>query len=364
MTGYATEEYVDAEISQSSALSILPMVAGATVADTTETTVTLDLGVAVNTVPAINNELDVILADVTTPDGRTNPDGLGTLLQVESGADLLVWPGGTIVHGTPPEGRSAMASLVRVGGAVTVVWPPDVVTSEGPGVTAQVAGIEQIIDGEVEVQPGGIVMKEAQPWSAAFGGGPAVFMNPHSVPTSDRLVLTEGTVMQTLDIGDFGDVGRLSVDTTARAGGLRDCSLQTDLALDPSGEPVQNRDGWLVAVAPGSTYGDVHVRAAMRTISRRLPPGSAEGRFTDGTWGVVLLYVEEDPNWAVEQWEDVVYLEYKVEGQPWGNHGMTWTSELGLPIEVRPSSYESLGITLPGTFHRKAELESLGVYVG
>ena len=38
---------------------------------------------------------------------------------------------------------------------------------------------------------------------------------------------------------------------------------------------------------------------------------------------------------------------------------MKWlllTSGLGLPLRAEESAYESLGITLPGTFHRAAEL--------
>lgn len=360
----AEAAYAAAARSQESVHSVLPMLSGSVTTTPEDGALPVDLGQAVNSVTGLDGvggPVDVIFPSVTTPDGRVDPDGLGTLLHVDRGADRLTWPGGTIVHGAPPEGQAAMASLVRVGGAVTVVWPPDVVTGEGPGATAQVAKIEQIISGEVEVQPGGIVMKEAKPKSAAFGGGPAVFMNPHSVPTSDELVLTVGTVQQTLEI--IGDEGRLSVDTTTRPDGLRDYSLEATVTLDPSGELVQNWDGWLVAVAPGPAYADARVWDALGAIELRLP-FSRVVTFADGTWGVVLLYVEEDPNWRVMPWEDAVYLHYSVEGQPWGYRGMTSTSALGLPMVVRTSSYESLGITLPGTFHRKAELEAMGVYLG
>ena len=154
--------------------------------------------------------MDVTFPPVTTPDGRVDPDGLGTLLRVDAGAERLTWPGGTVVHGTPPEGKSALASLVRVGGVVTVVWPPDVVTSTAPGVTAQVAKLEQIIGGEVEVQPGGTVMRDAQP---GIGAVPAVFVNPYSRPTSSELVLTVGTVAQSLTVGESFStyVGHLSL---------------------------------------------------------------------------------------------------------------------------------------------------------
>lgn len=192
LTGYATEAYVDEEISQKSALSILPMVAGANVADTTETTVTLDLGVAVNTVPALNTELGVILADVTTPDGRTNPDGLGTLLQVEAGADLLAWPGGTVVHGRPPVGAPAFASVVRVGGVVHVVWsavdqtppPPD---SSATGTGAIQASLKDVLRRKVSLPPGGTVVPTPD------DTGRWQFTNLHS-NEGTTLTLTHGNV--------------------------------------------------------------------------------------------------------------------------------------------------------------------------
>ena len=155
----AAEQARDAAtLSQESALSVLPMLSGSVTITPEGGALAVDLGQAVNVATGLAGDsaaVDVIFPPVTTPDGRVDPDGLGTLLRVDAGADRLTWPGGTVVHGTPPAGQSAMASLVRVGGAVTVVWPPDIVTSTAPGVTAQVAGIEQIIGGGVEVPPGG-----------------------------------------------------------------------------------------------------------------------------------------------------------------------------------------------------------------
>lgn len=359
----AAQASAAATLSQESAQSVLPMLSGSVTITPQGGALAVDLGQAVNVATGLagtSGAVDVTFPPVTTPDGRVDPDGLGTLLRVDGGAERLTWPGGTVVHGTPPEGQAAMASLVRVGGAVTVVWPPDVVTSTEAGVTAQIAEIEQIIGGEVEVQPGGTVMKEAQPRIASFGGGPAVFMNPYSIPTSTELVLTVGTVDQSLTIGDRGS---LSVRTRNRANGLRDYELSATVTLNPPGEPVQNMDGWLVAVAPGPYYGDARVTAALKDIAQRVPYGSVE-RFADGTWGVVLLYVEEDPHWEVYPSGDVAYLGYLAEGVPSWRNGMVLTSGLGLPMDVRTSSYESLGITLPGTFHRAAGLEAMGVRLG
>ena len=211
----ATSARDAAELSQDAALSVMPMLSGSVTITPQGGTLAVDLGRAVNVATGLagtSGAVDVIFPPVTTPDGRVNPDGLGTLLRVNTGAERLTWPGGTVVHGTPPAGQPALASLVRVGGSVTVVWPPDVVTSTAPGVTAQIAKIEQIIGGEVEVQPGGTVMRDALP-----GGGvdPAVFVNPYSRPTSSKLVLSVGVINQALVAGtDFTSYA------THRPGGL------------------------------------------------------------------------------------------------------------------------------------------------
>ena len=268
---------------------------------------------------------------------------------------MLTWPGGTVVHGTPPEGQATMASLVRVGGAVTVVWPPTVVTSTEAGVTAQVAEIEQIIGGEVEVQPGGTVMKEARP---GYGAVPAVFVNPYSRPTSTELVLTVGKVEQALFIGDD-----FAAYITDRPGGFTDYSMNMTVDLGTSGEPVKNWDGWLIAVAPGPAYGDVKMTETLDDISRRVATSTVE-MFTDGTWGVVLQYDADNPHWRVSEQGGMAHLFYN-EGDIAGwQHGMVLTSGLALPMRAEGSSYTSLGITLPGTFHRAAELGDMGVYIG
>lgn len=356
----AAEQARDAAtLSQESALSVMPMLSGSVTITPEGGTLAVDLGRAVNVATGlaqISGAVDVTFPPVTTPDGRVDPDGLGTLLRVDAGAERLTWPGGTVVHGTPPEGKSAMASLVRVGGSVTVVWPPDVVTSTEAGVTAQVAELEQIIGGEVEVQPGGTVMRDAWPGIAAV---PAVFVNPYSRPTSSELVLTVGMVEQVLFAGE-----NFTAHSKHRPGGLVDYSVEASAVLAPDSGPLKDKDGWLIAVAPGSTTEDVRVTEALNGINARVPTSTLEV-FTDGTWGVVLQYNAEDPHWEAYEWEGVASLFYNEKGNTaWWQHGMVLTSGLDLPLRAEESAYASLGITLPGTFHRAAELGDMGVYIG
>ena len=356
----AAEQARDAAtLSQESALSVMPMLSGSVTITPEGGTLAVDLGRAVNVATGlaqINGAVDVTFPDVTTPDGRVDPDGLGTLLRVDAGAGRLTWPGGTVVHGTPPEGKSALASLVRVGGSVTVVWPPDVVTSVGAGITAQVAELERIIGGEVEVQPGGTVMRDASP---GVGAVPAVFVNPYARPTSTELVLTVGKVEQVLFTG-----GELTVYTTHRPGGLKDYSLNATVDLGTSGGGPLDKDGWLVALAPGPAYGDVRVTETLDSLAARVPTSTVQ-EFTDGTWGVVLQYNAENPHWEAFEWDGVASLFYNEKDNTAGwQHGMVLTSSLGLPLRAEESAYASLGITLPGTFHRAAELEDMGVYIG
>ena len=360
----AAEQARDAAtLSQDSALSVMPMLSGSVNITPEGGTLAVDLGRAVNVATGLagtSGAVDVTFPDVTTPDGRVNPDGLGTLLRVDAGAERLTWPGGTVVHGTPPEGKSTLASLVRVGGSVTVVWPPTVVTSAAPGVTeqvtAQVAELEQIIAGEVEVQPGGTVMRDAWP-----GGGllPAVFVNPYSRPTSRELVLTVGKVDQALFAGES-----FAAYVSHRPGGLSDYIVQASVTLDPDGGPVKSRDGWLVALAPGPAFGNFHVEETLFQIQSRVATSSLE-IFEDGTWGVIVQYDASNPRWRVGEWGGVTNLFYReTDNTTRWEHGMVLVSGLTLPMVAQESDYASMGITLPGTFHRAAELEAMGVYFG
>ena len=360
----AAEKAGDAvTLSQEAALSVMPMLSGSVTIAPEGGALAVDLGRAVNVATGLagtSGAVDVTFPDVTTPDGRVNPDGLGTLLRVDAGAERLTWPGGTVVHGTPPEGKSTLASLVRVGGSVTVVWPPTVVTSAAPGVTeqvtAQVAELEQIIAGEVEVQPGGTVMRDAWP-----GGGllPAVFVNPYSRPTNRELVLTVGKIEQALIAGESFDAR-----VTHRPGGLKDYSIWAALTLDPDGGPVKTNDGWLVARAPGPAFGNFHVGEALRDIRSRVATSTLE-IFTDGTWGVILQYDASNPRWWVYDGGGAPEVFYSETGDTTGwEHGMVLVSGLTPPMVAQEPDYSSMGITLPGTFHRAAELEAMGVYQG
>ena len=353
----AAEQARDAAtLSQESALSVMPMLSGSVTIAPEDGTLAVDLGRAVNVATGLagtSGAVDVMFPPVTTPDGRVDPDGLGTLLRVDAGADRLTWPGGTVVHGTPPEGKSALASLVRVGGSVTVVWPPDVVTSTAPGVTAQIAKIEQIIGGEVEVQPGGTVLQETYAHTSKL---PAVFVNPHSYPTNRELVLTVGKIEQSLTVGES-----FSTYVGHRPGGLKDYSIWAAPTLDPDGGPVKNNDGWLVALAPGPAWGNVYVEEALWDIQSRVATSTLE-IFTDDTWGVILQYDASNPRWEVYDWGDVAELVYTETGDTTGwEHGMVLVSGLALPMAAQESDYADLGIKLPGTFHRAAEFEAMGV---
>ena len=356
----AAEKAGDAvTLSQEAALSVMPMLSGSVTITPQGGALAVDLGRAVNVATGLagtSGAVDVTFPPVTTPDGRVNPDGLGTLLRVDAGADRLTWPGGTVVHGTPPKGKPALASLVRVGGSVTVVWPPDVVTSTAPGVTAQVAGIEQIIGGGVEVPPGGTVVRDVQP--AAYVT-PAVFVNPYAGPTNRELVLTVGKIEQAL----YAE-GNFSAYVAHRPGGRRDYSVYSTVILDPPGEPVKSKDGWLVAVAPGPAYMDPGVMTALEDIQSRVMASSLEV-FTDGTWGIVLQYDADNPHWDMFYWGDGASLSYKENDSTAGRReGMILASDLTLPMDAQESEYADLGITLPGTFHRAAEFEAMGVYLG
>ena len=64
----------------------------------------------------------------------------------------------------------------------------------------------------------------------------------------------------------------------------------------------------------------------------------------------------------MSEWGGVANLYYSETGDTTGwEHGMVLVSGLALPMAARDSAYESLGITLPATFHRAAELEAMGV---
>ena len=174
-------------------------------------------------------------------------------------------------------------------------------TSTAPGVTAQIAKIEQIIGGEVEVQPGGTVMQDIY---AESNLPPAMFVNPYSHPTNRELVLTVGKIEQSLTVGES-----FSTYVGHRPGGLKDYSIWAALTLDPDGGPVKNNDGWLVALAPGPAWGNVYVEEALWDIKSRVANSTLK-IFTDGTWGVILQYDASNPRWEVSEWGGVTQVFY------------------------------------------------------
>ena len=86
--------------------------------------------------------------------------------------------------------------------------------------------------------------------------------------------------------------------------------------------------------------------------------------FTDDTWGVILQYDASNPRWYMYDWGDVAELSYSETDTTGWEHGMVQVSGLTLPVVAQEPDYASLGITLPGTFHRAAEFEAMGVYLG
>ena len=89
----AAEQARDAAtLSQESALSVMPMLSGSVNITPEGGTLAVDLGRAVNVATGLagtSGAVDVTFPPVTTPDGRVDPDGLGTLLRVDAGADRL-----------------------------------------------------------------------------------------------------------------------------------------------------------------------------------------------------------------------------------------------------------------------------------
>ena len=75
--------------------------------------------------------------------------------------------------------------------------------------------------------------------------------------------------------------------------------------------------------------------------------------------------MSSNPRWAVSEWGGVAEAHYSETGDTTGwELGMVLVSRLALPMVAQESDYASLGITLPGTFHRAAEFEAMGVYIG
>ena len=166
------------------------MVSGAVAHQSVTDRLDIDLGISVNEISEVTGPTDVYFKDVTTPDGRTNPDGMGTLLIVEKGAENLTWPGGTRIHGRPPTDSESFASLVRVSGTVHVIWsavdstPP--VSGGGSGTV--LATLDDVVQGRVSLAPGESVINSESGTSPSWR-----FANLTS-ETPGTLTLVDNTV--------------------------------------------------------------------------------------------------------------------------------------------------------------------------
>lgn len=87
-------------------------------------TIEIDMSKSLNLISGLPNTtstISVVFKNVTLADGRTNPDGLGTLVRIDSNAKALKWPGGTVVSGTTPSGP-VLASIYRISNSPHVLW--------------------------------------------------------------------------------------------------------------------------------------------------------------------------------------------------------------------------------------------------
>lgn len=245
----AAEQARDAAtLSQESALSVMPMLSGSVNIAPQGGTLAVDLGRAVNVATGLagtSGAVDVIFPDVTTPDGRVNPDGLGTLLRVDAGADRLTWPGGTIVHGRPPTNTETFASLVRVSGTVHVIWSAaDSIPSQGSG-TNQVtkAHLDDVLSGNITVEPGASVIASM---SNPTLRGEWRFTNISDSPRSE-LTLVNGSVayLHAQDGSDF----YVYIEYGPNAATRVSAALPTDGGIPAPGS------GWMIASASPTRFG-------------------------------------------------------------------------------------------------------------
>ena len=237
-----------ATLSQESALSVMPMLSGSVNIAPQGGTLAVDLGRAVNVATGLAETIDAVdvtFPDVTTPDGRVNPDGLGTLLRVDTGAERLTWPGGTVVHGRPPTNTETFASLVRVSGTVHVIWSAaDSIPSQGSG-TNQVtkAYLDDVLSGNITLEPGASVIASI---SNPTLRGEWRFTNISDSPRSE-LTLVNGSVayLHAQDVSDF----YVYIEYGPNAATRVSAELPTD------GEIPAPGSGWMIASASPTRFG-------------------------------------------------------------------------------------------------------------
>lgn len=132
------------------------------VEETNNSTISSDRSFTVNTDYAVN----VVSGDVDPVDGFIEGTGQGTLLYINRSADMITWPGGTVVHGRPGyPATESFASIVRIGDTVHVVWSavdqtpaPD---SGATGTGAIQASLTEVLKGGVSLPPGGTVVSDS-----------------------------------------------------------------------------------------------------------------------------------------------------------------------------------------------------------
>ena len=341
----AAEQARDAAtLSQDSALSVMPMLSGSVTITPSGGTLAVDLGRAVNvaTVPAEDSAVDVIFPPVTTPDGRVDPDGLGTLLRVDVGAERLTWPGGTIVHGRPPTNAEAFASLVRVAGVVHVIWsvvdatPPPTADS---GTGAVQATLEDVLGGRVRLMPGGTVVSSVEVWGQARWR----FANLAHVPDTN-LTLTDGAVVNEYFGAGHGQFAVFQGPSEARTVKLNLSTGNMDL------QPEEG-SGWLIAsISQDASW---EAREYFRSLYEAIP----EAIYTyenPRDWAtpqvIVIPYRADTPGWTDPSSGYVSYMAT----QPMDPFGETTTMSLIRPLS--PDEIDALGISFPIRYMTPAEM--------
>ena len=342
----AAEQARDAAtMSQDSALSVMPMVAGSVAITPQGGTLAVDLGQAVNVVTGLaggSGAVDVIFPTATTPDGRVNPDGLGTLLRVDVGAERLTWPGGTIVHGRPPVNAEAFASLVRVAGVVHVIWsvvdatPPPIADS---GTGAVQATLEDVLGGRVRLMPGGTVVSSAPVWGQARWR----FANLAHEPGTD-LTLTDGVVANEYFGASDGQCLIFQGPGLAR---LVELGLFTgNMDLKP-----EEGSGWLIAsISQDASW---ETRKYFQSLYEAIPEAIntyENPRDWSGPRVIVMPYRPGTPGWEAPSSGYVSYMATR----PMDPFGETTT--MGLIRPLSPDEIDALGISFPFRYMTPAEM--------
>ena len=334
-----------AALSREAALSVMPMLSGSVTITPNGGTLAVDLGQAVNVVTGLagtSGAVDVTFPAVTTPDGRVNPDGLGTLLRVDADAERLTWPGGTVVHGRPPTNAEAFASLVRVAGVVHVIWsvvdatPPPIADS---GTGAVQATLEDVLGGRVRLMPGGTVVSSVP----TFGQAQWRFANLADEPGTN-LTLTDGVVAAYYHGASYGQYLISQGPCEAR---LVRLSLSTgNMDLQP-----EEGSGWLIASIPQDASWEA--REYFGPLAQAIPEAIytyENPRDWSGPQIIVMPYRPDAPGWTDPSDGYVSYMATR----PMDPFGETTTMRLIRPLS--PDEIDAMGISFPLRYMTPAEM--------